>query len=88
MYDFRVGRVDEGPESRSASLSAQEDAQIQEERMDQGPLTLDSLNRSAESGEEFLSLLRTLLAESESGTSLLCDTSGVPCKFWGAWVER
>lgn len=51
-------------------MSVQEDAQIQEERMDQGPLTLDSLNRSAESGEEFLSLLRTLLAESESGASL------------------
>ena len=35
----------------------------QEKRMDEGPLTLETLNRSEEGGEGFLQLLHTLVAE-------------------------
>ena len=41
-----------------------------EQRMDEGPLTLETLNRTEEGGEAFLGLLKALLAD---GGGTFCD---------------
>ena len=47
----------------------------EEQRMDEGPLTLDTLNRSEESGEAFLGLLKTLVKEEEGGGAAVASSS-------------
>lgn len=43
-------------------------AREEEKRMDEGPLTLETLNRSEEGGADFLGLLKQLLSEQEAGS--------------------
>jgi hypothetical protein len=52
----------------SLQYHPQVEAQAEKEvRMDEGPLTLETLNRTEEGGEAFLGLLKELLAEREGG---------------------
>lgn len=44
-------------------------AQEEVKRLDEGPLTLDTISRSEEGGEAFLELLKTLVDEGEEGGS-------------------
>lgn len=48
-----------------------------EKRMDEGPLTLETLNRTEEGGEAFLGLLKELLAEGGGGAFRVCEIC--PC---------
>jgi len=43
--------------------------------MDEGPLTLDTINRSEEGGEAFLELLKTLISEETEGGGAAPSTS-------------
>jgi len=48
---------------------AAQSAREEEKRMDEGPLTLETLNRSEEGGADFLGLLKQLLSEHEGEAS-------------------
>ena len=94
----------EAPHYNEEKLIMEVEAQAQreaEQRMDEGPLTLETLNRTEEGGEAFLDLLKELLADGGGGAVAAAAAAGTgaidgeeddddqrPPSPWLGWVAE